>query len=273
MYVNSAPHNPLAHRFQVFEKALSEHGNSAIVIKLNGYVHYSDRLAMREIAHQVVQQTGNDSFSKFASDDDEDEDNPFLADDTEAFTAGDARNNIPPPTHLPALISSLPMLSRPVIVLLDAFDLFTSHARQALLYCLFDAVQSCRAGSEKQKGLSVVGLTSRVDVVTLLEKRVKSRFSHRILRTSGLRQESEWLEFLSRSLSAPVELRPEEKRSTSKRVLDDWQAIWTTSVQDFTKDRRTRDIVRTMFGISRDMRTLVKAMVSLVCTIAKISSI
>jgi len=52
-------------------------------------------------------------------------------------------------------------LPRPTIVVLDAFDLFTSHARQALLYCLLDTVQSCRAG-EGRKGVAVVGITTRV---------------------------------------------------------------------------------------------------------------
>lgn len=61
--------------------------------------------------------------------------------------------------------------------MLDQFDLFAKRARQALLYCLLDAVQ---AGSYT-RGLAVVGLTSRVDASELLEKRVKSRFSHRII--------------------------------------------------------------------------------------------
>ena len=52
-------------------------------------------------------------------------------------------------------------LPRPTIVVLDAFDLFTSHARQALLYCLLDTVQSCRAG-EGRKGVAVIGITTRV---------------------------------------------------------------------------------------------------------------
>ena len=44
---------------------------------------------------------------------------------------------------------------------------------QALLYNLFDVMQS------GDSVLCVVGLTTRLDAVELLEKRVKSRFSHR----------------------------------------------------------------------------------------------
>lgn len=63
--------------------------------------------------------------------------------------------------------------SKCVIFILDHFDLFCSHPKQALLYNLFDIVQSAQAP------LCVIGLTCRQDVLELLEKRVKSRFSHR----------------------------------------------------------------------------------------------
>ncbi len=63
--------------------------------------------------------------------------------------------------------------SRSVIFVIDEFDLFTTHARQTLLYNLFDIAQARKAP------IAILGLTSRIDVVESLEKRVKSRFSHR----------------------------------------------------------------------------------------------
>jgi origin recognition complex subunit 4 len=63
----------------------------------------------------------------------------------------------------------------PVVVVLDEFDMFTTHPKQALLYNLFDVVQS------SESAICVLGLTNRFDAVDDLEKRVKSRFSHRIL--------------------------------------------------------------------------------------------
>jgi origin recognition complex subunit 4 len=68
--------------------------------------------------------------------------------------------------------------TKSVIFILDEFDLFTSHARQALLYNLFDIAQSSKAP------ILVLGLTTRIDVVESLEKRVKSRFSHRYVHLS-----------------------------------------------------------------------------------------
>ena len=63
--------------------------------------------------------------------------------------------------------------SKSVIFLIDEFDLFATHARQTLLYNLFDIAQARKAP------IAVLGLTTRIDVVESLEKRVKSRFSHR----------------------------------------------------------------------------------------------
>lgn len=63
--------------------------------------------------------------------------------------------------------------SKSVVFIIDEFDLFATHARQTLLYNLFDIAQARKAP------IAVLGLTNRVDVVESLEKRVKSRFSHR----------------------------------------------------------------------------------------------
>lgn len=63
--------------------------------------------------------------------------------------------------------------SQSVVFVIDEFDLFASHPRQTLLYNLFDIAQSRKAP------VAVLGCTTRIDVVEMLEKRVKSRYSHR----------------------------------------------------------------------------------------------
>ncbi len=63
--------------------------------------------------------------------------------------------------------------SKSIVFVIDEFDLFATHARQTLLYNLFDIAQARKAP------IAVLGLTTRIDVVESLEKRVKSRFSHR----------------------------------------------------------------------------------------------
>ena len=59
--------------------------------------------------------------------------------------------------------------------MLDEFDLFALRSKQTLLYALMDLLQ--------QPGVraAVVGVTCRHDAAELLEKRVRSRFSHRRL--------------------------------------------------------------------------------------------
>ncbi|KAL3428372.1 origin recognition complex subunit [Phlyctema vagabunda] len=140
-----------------------ENRESFHVIRLNGFVHTDDKLALREIWRQLGREM-----------------------EVEDDVAGKPAN------HADTLASLLALLSHPseisedqgdqtaksVIFILDEFDLFTTHPRQTLLYNLFDIAQA------KKAPIAVLGLTSRVDVVEALEKRVKSRFSHRYVHLS-----------------------------------------------------------------------------------------
>uniref|UniRef100_A0A182JRQ1 Origin recognition complex subunit 4 n=1 Tax=Anopheles christyi TaxID=43041 RepID=A0A182JRQ1_9DIPT len=123
------------------------HRNSLIVY-LNGLIHIDDRLALKSATAQMNLENAVDGkvFGSFA------ENLAFLL---ECLKAGDRKK------------------SKSVIFLLEEFDLFCSHHNQTLLYNLFDVAQSAQAP------ICVLGLTARLDVIELLEKRVKSRFSHR----------------------------------------------------------------------------------------------
>lgn len=63
--------------------------------------------------------------------------------------------------------------SKPIIFVLEEFDLFTKHKSQLLLYTILNTIQTSTSP------MCLVGETCRLDVLDLLEKRVKSRFSHR----------------------------------------------------------------------------------------------
>lgn len=56
---------------------------------------------------------------------------------------------------------------------MDEFDLFTKNKTQLLLYTLLNTIQS------SSSPMCLIGATCRIDVLDLLEKRIKSRFSHR----------------------------------------------------------------------------------------------
>ncbi|XP_035904740.1 origin recognition complex subunit 4 [Anopheles stephensi] len=121
---------------------------NCLIVYLNGLVHIDDRLALKSATAQMNLENAVDGkvFGSFA------ENLAFLL---ECLKAGDRKK------------------SKSVIFLLEEFDLFCSHHNQTLLYNLFDVAQSAQAP------ICVLGITARLDVIELLEKRVKSRFSHR----------------------------------------------------------------------------------------------
>jgi origin recognition complex subunit 4 len=207
-----------------------------IVIQLSGHAQRDDRLAMREIAWQLAQQTGK----TFASEDN---------DEADEGVPEAGPTTLPPPAHLPALISVLPSQARPVVVVLDAFDCFALHGRQALLYCLLDTAQSCRVG-EGNNGIAVIGVTTRVDTINLLEKRVKSRFSGRMFRTSGSRTSNEWIKFVRTILTVPI-----------KPLNDEWKQLWEASVERFLADRKVIDSLQETWGLTKDVRVLAQIIV------------
>jgi origin recognition complex subunit 4 len=89
--------------------------------------------------------------------------------------------------------------AKSVIFILDEFDLFTTHPRQTLLYNLFDIAQARKAP------IVVLGITTRVDVVEALEKRVKSRFSHRYVHLSLPRSLPAFWDICKEGLTAETE--------------------------------------------------------------------
>lgn len=176
------------------------------------------------------------------SDENEEDDNPF----------GDTVQELalPPPSHLPSLISSLPTLARPTIVVLDAFDLFALHGRQALLYCLLDTAQSCRVGHGTH-GIAIVGVSTRVDTINLLEKRVKSRFSGRMLRTAGPSTIAEWNDIAEKVLRVSVD----------GGVSEEFSEMWSNAIDGFLAERTVKSLLSETFGITRDVRMLSQILV------------
>ncbi|CAG8539971.1 79_t:CDS:2, partial [Ambispora leptoticha] len=136
----------------IVRKAIKEltslHGDNFFCINLSGFTQTNDRLAFQEISRQLSLQSQLEGqiFHSFA--------------DSLIYI-------------LNLLKSGNKESSKPIIFILDEFDLFTQHNKQALLYNLFDVSQ------DNQAPVAIIGMTRRLDALFLLEKRVKSRFSHR----------------------------------------------------------------------------------------------
>uniref|UniRef100_A0A8C2EBJ8 Origin recognition complex subunit 4 n=1 Tax=Cyprinus carpio TaxID=7962 RepID=A0A8C2EBJ8_CYPCA len=129
--------------------------------------------------------------------------------------------------------------SRPVLFVLDEFDLFAHHKNQTLLYNLLDVSQSA------QTPVAVLGLTCRLDVLELLEKRVKSRFSHRQIHLFSSLSFAQYVDAVRAQLSLPPDF-PDPKFS------DDWNH----SVTKLCEDKTVEEILRRNFNGSKDFRSL-----------------
>lgn len=149
----------------IIDRSLSElakdHSDDFHIVRLNGFLQTDDRLALCEIWRQLGRE----------------------------MQAEDVMNQVT--SYSDTMTSLLALLSHPeelygvpedpdairtaksVIIILDEFELFAYHPRQTLLYNLFDIAQARKAP------LAVLGLTTKVNIMEHLEKRVKSRYSHR----------------------------------------------------------------------------------------------
>ncbi|KAA8650625.1 hypothetical protein EYZ11_002744 [Aspergillus tanneri] len=138
-----------------------QHKNDFHVVRLNGFLHTDDRLALREIWRQLGREMNTeDEAGKVGSYADTMATLlALLSHPEELFGSPDSPDTV--------------TAAKSIIIILDEFDLFATHPRQTLLYNLFDIAQARKAP------VAVLGLTTKVDVTEMLEKRVKSRFSHR----------------------------------------------------------------------------------------------
>lgn len=145
----------------IISSLAKEHANDFHVIRLNGFLHTDDRLALREMWRQLGRETHTeDDAAKVSSYADTMATLlALLSHPEELFGASGEEGGV--------------TAAKSIVILLDEFDLFVTHPRQTLLYNLFDIAQARKAP------IAVIGLTTKVDVTEMLEKRVKSRFSHR----------------------------------------------------------------------------------------------
>lgn len=132
----------------VLEDLKVEYPEIISAVRLDGILHCDDNCALKEIAKQLCSENQL-LFSKMAS-----------SDDNTQFMI--------------AVLREYGLAHKTVLFVLDEFDLF-AQGKQRLLYSLLDAMQSVTSQAV------VIGLSCRLDADQLLEKRVRSRFSHRKL--------------------------------------------------------------------------------------------
>lgn len=265
-------------------------------VHLAGSVQINDRSAMKEMAQQLILQGAfteddvTEAMQTPSLDGDDEDDNPATRntatdhvfggeaeeedeEDSAAIAAAAADEEAEIQDELAgAILSSLnniigniiALLSntsssssgssgrKPLVITLDDFDLFTARPRQAMLYCLLDAVQAASYGA----GLAVVGLTSRVDTVDLLEKRVKSRFSHRIVHVRPPSSFDVFERIVLNALSPTSPSASTIPDSEEQKFADAWQKDLTS----LFSQPHFRDVLRGIFELSNDIRMVYRVL-------------
>lgn len=253
-----------------------------LIVTLSGLLHPTDRQCLADLAKQLMAQgaLGQQETAtldtmlaeEFADADGMDlpelDASVALSDDEEAPAPTEPPAAEPGPSeavasailstmattlsHILTLLSHTPhdaqRAQRPLLIVLDAFEQFAQRPRQALLYCLLDAVQAGSYGP----GLAVVGMTTRVDAGDALEKRVKSRFSHRIIHVHP--PSVEQYELIARTAL----------RGGYNAPCDDaWKdrvEVRLLLTQRLVHDSRFRVFLHGLHDLSQDVRLLYQAM-------------
>ncbi|EEC01732.1 origin recognition complex subunit, putative [Ixodes scapularis] len=184
-----------------------------LLVELNGLVHTDDRIALRDITRQLRLENavGDKVFGSFS------ENFTFLL---ESLKSGDQQ-------------------SKSIVFILEEFDLFCYHKNQTLLYNLFDVAQSAQAP------VMVVGVTCRLDAIELLEKRVKSRFSHRQLHLFNEFSFEEYLKIMVDHLSLPSDF-------PCKQLRDEWNS----SVQTLVQESGVWMAMKRQYSTNKDIRAM-----------------
>ncbi|KAK9679739.1 AAA ATPase domain [Popillia japonica] len=208
---------------------------NAFIVMLHGLIHTDDRLALKGITSQMNLENAVDGkvFGSFA------ENLAFL---------------------LACLKTGQQESTKSVIIILEEFDLFCSHHNQTLLYNLFDVSQSA------QTPLCIIGITCRLDVIELLEKRVKSRFSHRQIylfaedtKNSGDTTLDLYLDNIENYLlftnDFKCNLPPEYKRQ------------WNNSIIKLTSNKRFKILIQRLIDIDSNDSILKNILTMIVSTL------
>ncbi|KAL5553036.1 hypothetical protein UlMin_040437 [Ulmus minor] len=198
----------------VIRDLLLEYPDTISVIKLSGLLHCEDNCAFKEIARQLCVEHQL-LFSKMAS-----------FDDNSQFMI--------------AMLRECGLAHKTIIFVLDEFDLF-AQGKQRLLYTLLDAMQSVTSQAV------VIGVSCRLDADQLLEKRVRSRFSHRKLLFLPPSEED------MRKLLEHILLLP-----TDSTLPHNYAVEFNAKLQNILSDERFKEMINSYTNHDSTVNHLVK---------------
>lgn len=209
-----------------------EHKNEFHIVRLNGFIHTDDKLALKDIWRQLGKEM-----------------------EVEEDLIGKTNNYADTLASLLALLSHPSEIaeaqegvtSKSVVFIIDEFDLFATHARQTLLYNLFDIAQARKAP------IAVLGLTNRIDVVESLEKRVKSRFSHRYVYMSLPKTFSAYWSICKQGLVVDDEDAKAEGLDIALKGFAKFQDYWSNKIDALYKEQAFKDHIEYYYYSSKSV--------------------
>ena len=139
-------------------------------------------------------------------------------------------------------------MSKPLIFIMEEFDLFTKNKTQLLLYTLLNTIQS------SSNPMCLIGVTCRIDVLDLLEKRIKSRFSHRQIYLFNEYDFTKFIEMTSFFMKNTEALMIPSKNSKILKYIDEY-------VDEFLKDAQVLKLLNRQFEYDKSISTLKRLMV------------
>eukprot|EP00002_Diphylleia_rotans_P026740 TRINITY_DN534_c0_g1_i1.p1 TRINITY_DN534_c0_g1~~TRINITY_DN534_c0_g1_i1.p1 ORF type:complete len:604 (+),score=151.88 TRINITY_DN534_c0_g1_i1:91-1812(+) len=188
-------------------------------VYLNGCIQKTDKLALREIVQQL-------------------------------YPDPQQRRGIPV-IDIQEMFYQHLLSGKHTVLILDEFDMFTQKSRQSFLYNILDALQ---ADTIK---LSIVGLSCRMDVLDLLEKRVRSRFSNSVITFYSNLGVEQIISILASRLMLPSYMN------------DDFAQQFNQATEAFLRDPIVKDFIYKKYEVTRDVRAFLQMMT---LTVANLSS-
>lgn len=205
-----------------------------ILVKLNGHVHVDDRLSLLDMMWQFRKALPNIQDRFLRAPRSFSESLKWLVSFQESNFSTFDDNSV-----------------SPIVFILDEFEAFTTHPKQALLYNLFDLVHT------NIRPIAVIGLTSRWDAVELLEKRVRSRFSNRQIHLKKIDSISTFLYVIQKRLSLPDDF-----------VFKSYAESFNEKIEIIMQDASMLQLLEQVYNIHGDIRSCLHSFIPAICKLS-----
>ncbi|GAA5953539.1 hypothetical protein JCM3765_005067 [Sporobolomyces pararoseus] len=226
-------------------KFVHEDQHDFVTVRLSGLVHTTDRLALRSIAMQMREQ----GFKSVGEADQLDE-GDFSSNSATMSTL----LRLLEPSSSTTTNNASEESSKPIILIVDEFDLFALHPRQSFLYCILDIVQ----GNRRRGGVGVVGVSSRVDCLSLLEKRVRSRCQSHVLQMMLPSSLTDFTALAQRLLSTDQKLWELVKGSQAGA----WAKQWNVEVERFLGEKKVKEYFEGVWRLGGNVPTELRSILT-----------